>query len=215
VAHGPLTPKHYRDGQIDINTTNIKCARCGDTLAYTEEVWRLRIVQAQVLNGDVVYHDILNEEGRQKYQAHFFEFICWETSKEELLELYEEAPCAVEHPLGILRCDICESDILEWETFGLVEYGELHFALRSPLGLPVQFEHLKHEHHVCICCLYQLDAGEHNYWNGNIEPIPDHWVCQEGLFDRCWRQDECHCARIQREYEEYGAIEEQEEEHGQ
>jgi hypothetical protein len=188
--------------------SKIVCSSCSSLINYSDEVWMLRVVQPQVLNGTLLYHDLLDDDGLYKYQPLFFEFECWEAIESELEEFFEEnCFCSTdEESLSIIECDICGSDIREWEVMGVAQFGELHRSQRSPDGTSgSSFAYMGTDHHVCISCLCHLDGGDNVLWGDDVEVLPGRWACRGGLFERCWRQPECDCQRLQREYKEQGA----------
>jgi hypothetical protein len=165
------------------------CAKCDCALHLTEEVFELKIVQAQIFEGRLQHYDVLADDGDYLYRPHFFEFGCWENLEEELTELHEDVP-GMSDAQGIIECDICGSDVRAWETVGLVRFGELHCSQRSPNGMSVLFENMGHEKHICVGCLYHLDHDE-EYWDGHIDVIPGVSACTDGVYERCWRSGSC------------------------
>lgn len=169
--------------------THITCSACESTLHLTEEIFELRIMQAQLLEGRLKHYDVLADNGDFLYRPHFFEFGCWENIEEELTEIHEDVP-GITDAQGIIVCDFCGSDVRAWEIVGLVRLGELHCSQRCPDGPTVIFEEMDHEKHVCVGCLYHLDRDE-EYWGGHVDVIPGVAACIDGVYERCWRDGHC------------------------
>lgn len=174
--------------------TGCFCAQCENELEMVEEVFLLRLVQSQVIQGALHHNDILAPDNNYKYAPAFFCFDCWEELVEEIRGHQDDSPPVVDQA-GIILCDICESDVLPGELVGLAQFGEIHWSDRAPNGLhsPV-FVDMNDEKHICVGCL-QLMQEERNdlIWPDELEPVPGFDVCEDGLFARCWRHGNCPC----------------------
>jgi hypothetical protein len=185
--------KKWTDEGWDLNPTEHGCAACGDPISFTEEVFLLKVVQAQLIDGcSIEYHDVFNDTGSFAYEPYFFEFMCWETIEEELNEHFEDFP-PIADPGGLLECATCASDIPPWEIFGLITFGELHCAKRTPNGSPTTiFADMQGYKHICISCLHLLNEVN-SFWTNPLQPIPGLDTCEEGIYSRCWRSGNCPC----------------------
>jgi hypothetical protein len=172
--------------------TGVKCGQCGEALTLTEEIFELRVVQAELFRGALQHYDVLDDDGDFSYTPYFFEFMCWEQMEEGLRELAEDMPPIEEHG-AILECDVCRSDILPLETLGLVRFGELHHSPKNPDGTAILFESMGSDKHLCISCLHHVNRNGVPYWNW-VEPIPDRTCCSLGIQQRCWRKNQCTCS---------------------
>ena len=174
--------------------TGVECAKCLSDLLYTEDIFLVRVVTTTMENKALQYYDIIDTDGNARYSPGFFCYGCWDELLEELKELYEDVP-PVKDAAGFMSCDICDCDIREGETIGLLQLGEIHLSARCPNGkLTPKFVPTGQDQHVCVGCLYHLDAqAESSLWPEDIEVLPDVFVCQEGIFDRCWRTGNCTC----------------------
>ncbi len=174
--------------------SRVPCAQCEGEISFNEEVFLLRIVQAYYENGMLVHRDV-EEDGEPRYEAAFFCFSCWEEEQESLEEFREDCP-PVRDGNGLLACDLCESDILEEETVGLLLFGEVQKSERCPNGdATATFAAMSDGKHLCISCLHSLSNNRTNpLWPDDIEPAPGLDVCIEGISERCWRYGNCTCA---------------------
>jgi hypothetical protein len=178
------------------NPTEHPCAYCGDEIGFTDEVYLLKIVQAQLINGRIEYYDVLDNEGSFAYEPYFFEFQCWEALVEELTELKHDEP-PITDTQALLDCDACESDIRPWEIFGLAAFGELHTSQKTPDGRPTTvFEDLNSYQHLCISCLYCMNT-DNQYYPIIHGGLPDEQHCENGIHSRCWRwPGMCSCRHL-------------------
>lgn len=183
------------EGIYDVNPTEHSCASCGEAISYTEEVFLLSVVQAQLINGRVEYYDLLDDEGDFAYTPYFFEFSCWESIEEDLRDRAKDVPPIMDE-LSLTECAACESDIRPWETMGLISFGELHSSQRTPAGPTTVFADMGDKHHICIACLYVLnDVGQ--FWvNSMNQGYPGYRTCEEGIHARCWRMSTCSCREL-------------------
>lgn len=175
-----------------LTKTEIVCGFCSDKIHLVEEVWQLTIVQPEHREGALVFHHVLDDTQNLAYEPHFFEFMCWEKVEELVEEIMEDVP-PVTDSFGLIECDLCGSHIREWELMGVATFGELHRSPRMPNGqLSYLFEPMDCERHVCIACLTHAN-DELELWDDDLEGLPGTETCRDGIFERCWRQDNCAC----------------------
>lgn len=176
--------------------SGFQCGLCANEVNLTDEVFLVRIVHPFIIEGELVYYDIIDERGEYKYPPIFFEFECWESEEEEVQCIQEDVPPIVA-PDGIILCDICRSDICQGEAMGLVQFGEIRLSDRSPNNChSAHFEGMAEPQHLCIACITHLEDNQRDpLWTGEIEPVPNHEVCVEGIFERCWRGGTCACPK--------------------
>jgi len=167
--------------------TGIGCPECGNYIHLAEEIFEVRIVQAQLVDGGLVYHDLLNDEGDYAHEPRHFDFECWENLEEDMASYCEDTP-PMEDALGLIECDLCKSDIREWEVLALVRFGEIHCSKRSPHGPTYTFENMGKDKQICLSCVYNADE---RLWEEEIDVIPQVSVCLEGVHSRCWRRNCC------------------------
>lgn len=172
------------------------CAICSNDIKLTDEIFLVRIVHPFLIEGKLEYYDIIDNDGRYKYPPVFFDFECWEDEEENIQTIQEDVP-PVADPSGFILCDICESDICQGEAMGLVQFGEIRLSERSPNNqLSSSFMGMSNPQHICIACIAHLEDNQQDrIWDNEIEPVPDHEVCVEGLFERCWREGNCACPK--------------------
>lgn len=172
------------------------CSLCSNHISLTDEVFLLRVVHPFVVDNNLNYFDIIDDLGFYKYPPAFFDFECWEDEQEEVQKIQEDVP-PVRDPAGIILCDICESDICQGESMGLLEVGEIRLSERQPNGrASASFLTMGEPVHLCIACLAHLEDNQREpIWSDEIDPIPNHDVCIEGLFERCWRGNGCACPK--------------------
>jgi hypothetical protein len=168
------------------STTKLDCSSCGERLSYTEEVYSLSVVGAQVTESGLIYIPLMVENDHM-YEPLFFCFGCWEQDKESLQELAEDQP-PIEDDYAVLECDICGSGIREGELLGVSVFGEIHLSKRSPNGEKNSdtFEGMDpNPDAMCVVCLQRLGGDViDELWDGGIY---QHLECPEGTFARCWR----------------------------
>lgn len=187
----PSVAKWTEEGW-DLNPTEHFCAGCGEPLAFAEEVFLLKIVQAQLIEGRIEYYDVLNDTGDFMWDPYFFEFFCWEGVQEDLTNHFDDVPPVSDPHNSLLECDTCSNDINPWEIFGLVAFGELHCAKRTPNNKPTTiFEDMHDYKHICISCLFILNEVN-SCWQQTLIPLPDYDACEEGIYSKCWR-GHCPC----------------------
>lgn len=172
------------------------CVSCESELRIDEEVFLLRVVRASFDGTKLEYFDLIDDEGHYAYEPAFFNFGCWEEEHEQVQDIQEDVP-PVQHDAGVILCDICESDILQGETMGLLEIGEVRVAERSPNNQrTAHFVPIGSAEHLCIACLKHLEDNRTDpIWQNEFEPAPDIEVCSEGILARCWRAGKCDCPK--------------------
>jgi len=171
--------------------TGCFCVQCIEEIGMVAEVFLLRIVRPVIVGAEVQHLDVLAADGNCRYEPAFYCFDCWESAEEELVEMHEDLP-PLEHPNGIILCDICRSDVLPNELVGLLHFGEIHWSERAPdcRHSPV-FVNMDNDDpkHICIGCLYHLDENRDNpLWPEGIEPVAGFDVqTVDDIFERKWR----------------------------
>ncbi len=172
------------------------CSLCSNHVKLEDEVFLLRVVHPFIVSGNLTYFDIIDDHGFYKYPPAFFDFDCWEDEQEVVEKIQEDVP-PVRDPVGIILCDICESDICQGESMGLLELGEIRLSERQPSGCAsTTFTVIGDPMHLCIACLTHLEDNQREpIWSDDIDPVPNHEVCIEGLFERCWRGTGCACPK--------------------
>jgi hypothetical protein len=188
------------DDDEDVDTdecTGVLCAHCGAELMLAEEIFLLRVVQAEQTTNGVQHVDLLNDAGDYMYAPAFYCFDCGEEVLEDLRELQEDAPPVVDDA-GVIECDACRSDVLLNETVAILQFGELHWSERAPNGEPTtKFVDMQNDYHICIGCLKHMEDGrDEPLWDVPLEPKPGLQVCLDGLYERCWRHGNCDCHKM-------------------
>jgi hypothetical protein len=171
--------------------TGCQCVQCTDEIEMVAEVFLLRIVQPYFVDGQLQHIDVAGPDGGYAYDPAFYCFDCWEEVQEQLTEQMEDAP-PLQHPAGLLLCDICQSDVLQGEIVGMVSFGEIHWSERAPNHerSPVFVDMDNGEpKHICIGCLYHLEENrDHPLWVNGVEPMPGVTApTLDDLFGRTWR----------------------------
>lgn len=182
--------------ELKLASSGCACGLCMNDIKITEEVFLLRIVHPFLVDGSLQYFDLVDDLGRYRYPPVFFDFGCWEEEEEEIQTIQEDVPPAQADD-GIILCDICESDICQGEAMGLVQFGEIRWSERSPNNtLSSSFIDMAEPQHLCIACLTHLEDNQQDrIWQDEIDPVPNHEVCVEGIFERCWRGGTCACPK--------------------
>lgn len=172
------------------------CTICLSDIKLTEEVFLLRIVHPFIIDNQLQYFDVVDELGRYKYPPAFFDFGCWEEEEEEIQTIQEDVPPVLDRD-GIILCDICESDICQGEAMGVIQFGEIRESERSPNNVAsASFMAMAEPQHLCIACIMHLEDNQQDrIWQDEVEPVPHHEVCVEGIFERCWRGGICACPK--------------------
>lgn len=181
------------DARLDSGCT---CASCKEDIKLTDEVFLVSIVLPIMSNGVLTCFDVIDERNTYKYPPIFFCFECWESELEDVRTVQEDVPPMVAHD-GVIRCDVCNSDVCSGESVGLIQFGEIRLTGRRPNNtLSASFQVLAEPEHFCIACLTHLEDNQREpFWHGEIEPVPDLEVCVEGIFERCWRGGNCICPK--------------------
>jgi hypothetical protein len=172
--------------EIKWASTKHDCSSCDNNLAYTEEVFSLSVVYAQVTETGVVFLPLMIEDDNL-YEPCMFCLDCWESDKEQLMELVEDMP-PIEDDFAILECDICGSGIRQDETLGVCSFGEIHLSKRQPNGEKTSdtFQVMDTDPDIiCVACLNKLDQEVvADLWDSRVAQNEE---CEEGTFARCWR----------------------------
>jgi len=184
------------EDEEELATSGCTCAVCLNDIKLTEEVFLLRVVHPFIVDNQLQYFDIIDDNGQYKHPPAFFDFGCWEEEEEEIHVVQEDVP-PIPDPDGIILCDVCGSDICQGEAMGLVQFGEIRLSERSPNNmLTSSFMGMSDPQHLCIACLVHLEDNQREpLWEGEIDPIPNHNVCIEGIHERCWRSGNCACPK--------------------
>lgn len=184
------------DGDGKLLSSGCACGLCSNDIKLTDELFLVRIVHPFIVEGELHYFDVLDDHGQYKYTPVFFDFTCWEEEEEEVQLIQEDVPPA-QDPTGIILCDICQSDICQGESMGLVQFGEIRFTGRHPNNnASASFVGMSEPQHLCIACITHLEDNQRDpIWSGEIEPVPNLEVCVEGVFERCWRGNGCACPK--------------------
>ena len=161
------------------------CHGCMDAILYTDEVYLLQVVYAQV-----------SEQGLEliqlpQYEPLFLDFSCWENLEEDLYEKVEDTPPILDD-YAVLECSVCSSGIRALEVMGLATYGELHCSQRVPNGiLSTTFETVDQTPTViCISCAKLANDEILELW----ADLRQGTECDEGVYFRCWRYGcDSHC----------------------
>lgn len=173
--------------------TGHTCSDCEGDALYLEEVFLIHIMQPQVVGGQVVFHNIIDEDdphGDFLFQPFFFCFECWENHYHELQEAVRDEP-PVSDEFSAIECSCCGSGIREWEYTGVFTLGEFHVSKRAPNNFhgPKFVPNGKPE----TLCLYCLSIINDNYiamW----DDLSQEGECGDCLLIRCWRHPEgCGC----------------------
>lgn len=179
----------------------LDCAKCGEPIHLTEEIFIFKIVRPIIDRslGQVHFYET-DSTGALLEEAAVHCFHCWEETNEEATIACEDVP-PVTHPDGLCTCDNCGSDINEGETMGIATYGEVHWSARCPNGEPEHaFESIGDDKHICIVCIRNMDLDhirvDYAEHLAVREALPNE-TCSVGLSERCWRHNTCtnHCHR--------------------
>jgi hypothetical protein len=168
---------YYKCGEL--------CARCGDTLIYTEEVYMLTVVRAVVSVEGIFYEAVVSDDGDYLYEPRFMSQECWEHVEEEIRESTMDEP-PIEDPKAILECAVCEGGIRNGELLSLATFGEIHQSNRNPDGESNKtFDtYDSNPNIVCIPCLHVMNNDICSIWDGQVQNGNE---CQQGTKARCWR----------------------------
>lgn len=191
-----LIDEEEDEDESELMSSGHDCTVCDNDIKLTDEVFLLRIVHPFIVEKELIYYDIVKDDGNYKYPPVFFDFDCWEDEEEEVRTIQEDVP-PVPHDSGVILCDFCESDICQGEAMGLSQFGEIRLSERSPNNLlSASFVGMGDPQHICIACISHLEENQQRpLWAEEIEPVPNHEVCVEGLFERCWREGHCACPK--------------------
>ncbi len=166
------------------------CAHCGEPILLLDEAVLLEV--AFVAKTDCVeYFTVEDENGNYAYEPYFFHHRCWEEDVENVLCEYVEEETPVLDGRGVAECEGCTSDILPWETSGVLHLGEFQRSERDPDGefriKFVQYETQK-SRPLCIACLALINEDILEMWEGGIT---HRGACPQGVQIRCWRNGAC------------------------
>lgn len=170
-----------------IHGSKQECARCGDHIMYTDEVYLLSVVNAEFTPEGTAYVPVQSDEGDFLYQPRFFQFECWEEVIELLREALEEYGVSpVEDMYSVLECSACGSGIRQEESLAIVTFGEVHCSSRSPNSNNAEtFTSMDGEPAIlCLSCLRYISSTICSMWEGEVQEDDE---CEQGTFWRCWR----------------------------
>lgn len=159
------------------------CTICGEGIMFADEAVMVSVCALQVTASGILYTPLFNETGDFAYVTHFLCCDCYETSKEDIVEAYEDTP-PVEDMYAVLECTTCGSGIREGETVVPACFGEIHCSKRSPNGKSggPRFEAMDPDPDVyCLGC---SNVGDFALWDDGLKQFNE---CDEGTFARCWR----------------------------
>jgi len=187
---GPaLMVRPQEEGDISMMTSQ-ECGECGEGIAFTEEIVLLQVVHANLHDGKVLLHPVLDDEGNFLYEPYFIQFPCWEDIQDVLLDDISDTP-PVQDPLGPIKCQYCKSSIRPWERCGSVTFGELHISKRAPQQAHgEQLVELGDPYIVCIGCLNLINNNITEFWD---EGVHENAECDDCIHGRCWRMPACPC----------------------
>lgn len=169
-----------------IYRTGIECARCGDDVHYTDEVFLISIVRPTISVEGVIYEMLQADDGDFLYEPRTMNLECWEEAVEELRERMEDIPPILDLR-AVLECSICESGIRTGESVGLIQFGEVHCSQRRPEDASTNtFETYDHDPQViCLSCIRLFNEDVNCLWEGDVQEGDE---CKEGTYLRCWRE---------------------------
>lgn len=126
-------PEEDEEEVRSIFETNHLCPCCQDYVLYTDEVYLLEITEAAKDGNQIVSQPLMCDDGDYLYEPYILHFMCWEEVLEQMREITADQPPA-ESPDGILKCQVCESTIGNFEPFLAANCAEIHVSQRSPNG---------------------------------------------------------------------------------
>lgn len=179
--------EHAEDSSLSeyVNRTGEECARCGDHIGFTDEVFLMTVVSATVDISGLVYMPLASEDGDFLYEPRLFDLYCWEDVHENLQRAKEDVPPLLE-PRSIIDCSVCESGIMQGESLALIAFGEIHCSNRCPNRKTTNTfaSYDKEPLHICLSCLRYLHDNECSMWEGEVQQDDE---CVDGTYSRCWR----------------------------
>ena len=168
------------------------CGQCGQMITLMEEVVLLEVVYINKTD-QVEFYAAEDDHGNYAYEPYFFHHSCWEDDVENVLCEYmdQEELSPVLDGRGIAECDTCTSDILPWETSGVLQLGEFQLSDKNPDGTHrvkfVQYDSQRNRP-ICIACLNTINEEILEMWEGGVT---HQGACEEGVQSRCWRTGGC------------------------
>jgi len=173
--------------------TKQSCGACGEDFHACDEVLLLQVVRVHLIQGngqyEVHFASVLDEQEEYVYYPYFLDVECWEEQFLELKEHTEEAEM-VKANEPICHCKVCESDILEAELVGIINYVEWDVSDREPQSkIEVEYTVSGAPDILCTQCLRTLNNSVLEYWD--TTDISNCGECEEGTEERCWRSGEC------------------------
>lgn len=179
-----------------MQTTQV-CPNCGESIVFTEEVVLLQIVQPHIVDGQLLLHPVLGEDGDFIFEPYYVQFSpCWEEIEEWLEEEIEDTP-PIEDQCSSLRCRYCRSGIRQWEFCGSLTMGEFRISERAPNRGVVEeaFVPAGEPDIICLYCLYLINEGNLEFWDAEMGGISQGGECGDCLQARCfrWTPGQCDC----------------------
>lgn len=177
-------------GHADLETEHV-CAYCDKGIELLDEILLLQVVYPTANGGGGDEFLIIeNNQGDFAYTPYYFHMHCWEEIAADVdAHNAEEEVDPMFNGRGHWECDSCTSNILPWETSGLLDEGELRRSQRQPNGKPTIHFHRTTEQRrlYCAVCLLYINESLIEMWT----PFNHNGECAEGTARRCWRNGGC------------------------
>lgn len=194
-----LTEDEFHDPELvkSIFGTGIECARSGDEICLTEEVYILQVVTLhQDQTGQIHFKAVENpDDNDYLYEPRFFDWIKWENTVDDVKALKEDerVPILNDSVYGIYKCDYCCSHIVEGDFTGMAAHGEIRNSKRTPNkeGTHVWAQLDTKPQFFCISCLKLINDEVTTLWDQGVDQQGE---CDQGTHYRCWRYgcpDDC------------------------
>jgi len=177
------------DVDVSLDSGHV-CALCSKEIDILEEVACLEVVYPSIQSGMLEYLVVPDEVGDYAFDPYFFCLNCWEEEMENLLCTARELEPPVEDARGIVECAGCTSDILPWETSGVIHLGDFRRPERDPDGdsKPTFVPYDMVPKPFCVSCLAVTNGDILEMWEGGITHMG---ACEDGVHARCWRYECC------------------------
>lgn len=178
------------DVAVDLDSGHV-CALCNEQIDMMDEVLCLEVVLPSSQNLVAQYFILENDQGEYAYEPYFFHAHCWKDDVEEQLNEAVDDQEPIMDPNGVVECDGCTSDILEWETCGILTPGDFRYLEQSqddeysPRFVPYPNTRSTA---LCISCLARINEEMLEMWENGITHAG---ACDEGVHLRCWRYQSC------------------------
>jgi hypothetical protein len=167
--------------------SGLTCCYDGEVIEYLDGVIVVFVVKPYLVNGQLVFHDIMTEdEDDYLYEPAFYHSKNWDEIEEQFTPYSETAdPLQVEG--AICQCYYCKSGILPGESTGVATFGEVLRSQRDPDCGPFgnHFENMDRDPRlICIACLHVINDEVWEIWPDGASHND---ACHEGIAVRCWR----------------------------